>query len=266
MRKENKKGKKGLLMTAGIIVGIIIILIVVIAIIAGKNMKAMNQCMEAALEEVKNHYTVTEVDPGEYKELKIYGIMKFDVEQYHIEEIGNLSVMRVNMGLMQMGTFVITPKDKNLPLLSTDYMYILGNRKAYLELYDLVEEKDAQYTALLTALTNTLAGFEELEDVETTPAWYQDLLTVTSYKGGKADADSRLQEMLTESLKIYMENSKEFPLLDEAAKQEKIRITKEYTDGLIEKGGISTDVFKKALGDEVTREFFDGVFFGTKAE
>ena len=29
------------------------------------------------------------------------------------------------------------------------------------------------------------------------------------------------------------------------------------------KGGISTDVFKKELGPEVTKDFFDRVFFGT---
>ena len=38
----------------------------------------------------------------------------------------------------------------------------------------------------------------------------------------------------------------------EEKKQEKISLTLEYTDGLIEKGGISTDVFKKDLGAEKT--------------
>ena len=32
---------------------------------------------------------------------------------------------------------------------------------------------------------------------------------------------------------------------------------------LIEKGGISTNVFKKSLGDESTKVFFDNIFFGT---
>ena len=32
---------------------------------------------------------------------------------------------------------------------------------------------------------------------------------------------------------------------------------------LIEKGGISTDVFKKSLGNEATKVFFDEIFFGT---
>ena len=60
-----------------------------------------------------------------------------------------------------------------------------------------------------------------------------------------------------------MEHSKQLPLLSETEKNEKLAITVEYTDGLIEKGGISTDVFKKELGDAETKKFFDTVFFGT---
>ena len=50
---------------------------------------------------------------------------------------------------------------------------------------------------------------------------------------------------------------------EEKEKQEKLMITVNYTDGLITNGGISTDVFKKELGDEATKEFFDNIFFGT---
>ena len=69
--------------------------------------------------------------------------------------------------------------------------------------------------------------------------------------------------MLIDSLSVYIEHSKQFPMLSEEAKTEKLAITLEYTDGLIEKGGISTDVFKKQLGEEETKKFFDNVFFGT---
>ena len=92
--------------------------------------------------------------------------------------------MRVNMGVMQMATVVITPKDKNMPLLSADYMYILANRKCYLEFYDVVKEKDEQYNQLLTALSGVQSQYNHLDDIETSSAWYQHLLTVTSYKGG----------------------------------------------------------------------------------
>ena len=80
-----------------------------------KNVQVMNRTVDAVLTALKENFTVTPVDVGNYKKMKIYGIMKFDVEQYDIKELGNLSIMRMNMGLMQMATVVITPQDKNMP-------------------------------------------------------------------------------------------------------------------------------------------------------
>ena len=254
------KGRKKVLL---IISGIILLLILYLVIIANKNVKAMNNCVTSVLSELEQHYTVTPCDTGLYKEMRLNGIMKFHVEQYAIEELGNLSIMRVNMGVMQMATVVITPRDKNLPLLSADYMYILSNRKAYLEFYDVIKEKDSQYNQLLSTLSSIQEKYHYLKDIQTTPAWYADLLTVTSYKSGKSNADKDLEQMLIDSLKTYLEHSKQLPLLSESERAEKLAITVEYTDGLIEKGGISTDVFKKELGDEETKKFFDSVFFGT---
>jgi hypothetical protein len=267
MKTGKKKGstKKVVLIVLGVILALIAVLAIVIAIIAGGNVKAMDACVDAVLEELQKEHTVTPVDTGDYEEMTIYGIMKFHVEQYDIEDVGNLSVMRVNMGVMQMATVVITPQDKNLPLLSADFMYILGNRKAYLEFYDVVAEKDQQYLELLNALKDVQKNYDHLQSIETTPAWYQHLLTVTSYKGGDKKCDADLQQMLVDSVHTYLTYGKEFPTLTQAQREEKLAITVEYTDGLIEKGGISTDVFKKELGDEETKKFFDQVFFGTAA-
>lgn len=229
-----------------------------------KNILAMNNTVDAVLTKLKENFTITPIDVGNYKKMKIYGIMKFDVEQYHISEIGNLSIMRMNaLGLMQMATVVITPQDKNLPLLSADYMYILSNRKAYLEFYDVVEEKDDAYSTLLSTLAKDLERYKHLENIEASEAWYAPLLTVTSYKGGKPEADEDLKNMLLDSLSTYMTHAKSLPLLSNEAKTKKKEITVAYTDGLIEKGGISTDVFKKQLGPEETKNFFDNIFFGT---
>ena len=264
--KNKKLVGRILIIIASIVIIIIVAILSVIGLTAGKNLKAMNQCLDASLSKISDYYTLTKRDAGEYEKIKLYGILNFDADQYEIEELGNLSVMRVNMGFMQMATLVITPRDRNLPLLSADYMYIMGNRKAYLEFYDVVGQKDEQYQTLLTELSNQLAKYEELENITPSEAWYEHLLTVTAYKAGKADADAVLQEMLTDCLVTYLKQSQQFPLLEASARQEKLRITKEYTDGLIEKGGISTDVFKSALGEEETTRFFDNVFFGTLAE
>ena len=273
MRRSDKEskgkltGRKRILMIVlGVIIAVILVVTIVVVAIANKNVKAMNSCIEAVLNELEEQYTVTPVEAGEYEEMKLFGLMKFDVDQYHIEQLGNLSIMRVNMGMMQMATVVITPRDKNMPLLSADYMYILSNRKCYLEFYDVVKEKDDSYNQLLKALSEAQSKYDYLENIETTPAWYQHLLTVTTYKTGKTSADKDLEKMLVDSLEVYLDHAGQIPLLTEEEKKEKQSITLEYTDGLIEKGGISTDVFKKALGEEETKKFFDKVFFGTAAQ
>ncbi len=248
------------------LLALIVIVAIVTVVFATKNAKAMNRSVEAAMAELRNHYTVTAVDPGEYEDLTLYGLMKFDVEQYEIEGIGNLSVMRVNMGLMQMSTFVITPRDRNLPLLSTDYMYIFGKRTAYMEFYDVVARKDEVYNTLLANLDTAIGKYDHLENAEATPAWYAPLLTVTAYKNGGFAEDGDLTRMLTDCLDTYLEHAKTLPELTEEERAEKLAITVDYTDGLIEKGGISTDVFKSALGAETTKDFFDRVFFGTTAD
>ena len=114
-KKHTKKGTRGNKMKF-IILGILLAIILAIAIFimttANKNVTAMNNCIDAVLNELSQSYTMTPRDTGEYKNLSIYGIMKFHAEQYDIEELGNLSVMRMNMGIMQMATVVITPRDK----------------------------------------------------------------------------------------------------------------------------------------------------------
>ena len=246
-----------------VIACIILILIASVFIISGKNMKSMNHCIDAVLKELKEHYTMIPLDIGDYKTMKLNSFMKFNVEQYDTKELGNLSIMRVNMGVMQMATIVITPREKNMPLLSADYMYILSNRKSYLEFYDVVEEKDAQYQQLLTSLSNVLNSYQQLENTQASPAWYEHLLTTKAYKKGSSKNDLDMENMLLESLKTYISHSNQLPVLSANEKASKLAITVNYTDGLIEKGGISTDVFKKSLGNEETKKFFDNIFFCT---
>ena len=117
---------------------------------ASKNMKVMNRTLDSGMKTMSEYASFTPVDPGEYRQIKMYGVMKFDVSQYDIEDTGNLSVMKVNMGFMQMVSFIITPYKKNMPLLSMDFMYIMGKRKAYAEFYDLVADKTTpEYTKVL---------------------------------------------------------------------------------------------------------------------
>ena len=218
-KQKKKKRRKRMLIALGIILAVILALVIAICVIASMNMKAMNHSIDSVMDELRENYTVTPLDAGEYEEIKLYGIMKFNVEQYNIEELGNLSVMRINMGVMQMSSIVITPKDKNLPLLTADYIYLLTNRKAYLEFYDLVKEKDDTYNELLTNLSDIQENYNYLNNLEVSPAWYEHLLSVASYKACSINSDKDIERMLMDSLDAYIQHDKQLPLLSEEEKQ-----------------------------------------------
>ena len=254
---------------------VMLILLAVIALIVGffaicahKNKKVMQRTIDESMEILSSHFHVKELDPGEYAGIRVYGLMKFNVRQYDIEEIGNLSVMTTNMGFLQMASFVVTPFEKNLPLLSMDYMYFPGSRKAYNEVYDLVADKDSpEYQQVLETMKGLYETGKPLADMPRGELpWYDDLLTVKLYKSGKAKQDDEIRGLFCDAVGRYAECAESLPVLSEDEQAAKRQITQEYSDNLIEKGGVSTDVFKKALGPETTKDFFDRVFFGAVRE
>ena len=248
---------------------IIVLLVGAIAVFtavnASKNMKVMNSTLDAGMETLSGATEVTPVDAGEYSEIKMYGIMKFDVSQYDIKDLGNLSVMKVNMGMMQMVSYIITPYEKDMPMLSMDFMYIYGKRKAYAEFYDLTEDSSApQYVQVMDKIRGFEDRYSDLENISTEPAWYDDLITVALHKAGRREDDEKIKEMFSAAISTYMTSASELDTLSDEAASKKHDITQGYCDELVEKGGVSTDVFKKNLGEEKTKDFFDKVLFGTE--
>ena len=253
---------------------VLLVIFLLIAALAGfivfnasQNMKVLNSTYNSGMKTLSDCTGVAPVDAGEFKQIKMYGLMKFDVSQYEINDTGNLSVMKVNMGFMQMISFVITPYDKNMPLMSMDFMYIMGKRKAYVEFYDLVADKTSDdYISVLDKIKEFESKYSSLEDISTDPAWYDDLMTIALHKAGKRpDDDEQIEEMFCDAIRCYMEKANELDKLSDEEKAVKREITQKYSDNLISKGGVSTNVFKKALGEDKTKEFFDKVFFGTES-
>ena len=265
MEENDVKGKKRWPKVLLVIVLLIGALAGFIAFNASRNMKVMNRTLDLGMKTLSEYAEVTPVDAGGFSEIKMYGLLKFNVSQYDVKELGNLSVMTVNMGFMQMVSYVITPYDKNMPLLSMDFMYILGNRKAYAEFYDLVSDRESsEYISVLDHIKEFEKKYSSLEDIQTDPTWYDDLLTVVLHKAGKRADDEKIEAMFCDAIRSYMEKANELGELSAEEKAEKLALTQKYSDDLISKGGVSTDVFKNALGEEKTKEFFDKVFFGTE--
>lgn len=228
-----------------------------------RNTKVMNRLISDGLEIFSRRFAVKELDAGEYSKIRIYGVMTFKVKKYRIEGVGNLSIMTVNMGVMQMLTFVVTPLEKDLPLMSADYIFTLSKRKAILEFYDLTENSSSPaYQNILNELSKIQARYSDLKDAPKTHAWYDNLMTVSSSKTGRVREDPRLQKLFAESAECLAKFAAVSPELDEAAKDKKRALICDYANGLVERGGLSTDVFKKCLGAEKTKDFFKKVFFG----
>ncbi len=246
-----------------VLLALIVLIAAVITVFAVKNNKQVKACIETTLAEVSENHTVREIDTGDYGEMTMYGVLKVHSKQYEIEDLGNLSVMTVNAGVMQMATVIFSPFDKDLPLLSCDYMYMLSNRTAYVEFYDLVEIKTPAYMKWMERYEELRTRYGDLEDTEASSGWYDYLITVAIYKKAAAAQDARAIALLGDAVSLYMDQADACPLLDAEARQTKIAAVKAYSDRLIDEGGVSTSLFKAALGEEVTRDFFDQVFFGT---
>ena len=209
---------------------------------------------------LKEKYTLTKLDAGEFASLKASG-MKFSVEAYRAEGLGHVSVMRAKgfFGLMKMDTLMIVPTDIDLPLYSYDRIYAMGNDTLIIELYDTMGEKKANISSINGVKSRFAHLPERFAKGEEPKHWYDSirLPETTSKKGKKCSAgfDAYTLTYISEYLCL------EANACDRA---EKIARTDVYANGLVSQGGPATDVFKQEFGEEKTSSIIRGVLFGTK--
>ena len=206
---------------------------------------------------VKGSFPLTEIDCGEFAKMKVSG-MNFEITAFKAEGLGHISVMRASgfMGLMKMDTLIINPSDVDLPLYSYDRIFAMGNDTLITELYDTMV---GDYSD--ESLIKVKEGYTDLAERDPGEHWYDSIKLPSSIsKKGKKNHTARLDELTVKHFEAYLTSSAA-AVTDKAAKQEK---AKAYVNGLLEKGGPSTDVFKKSIGEAKTRELFENILFGTK--
>lgn len=145
--------------------------------------------------------------------------------------------MKLNMGVMQMATFVLTPDEKDIPVLSEDYMFMLPIRKTYLEIYDLVINNDDTYKSYLEQFDEIKSRYADIPDTDHSETWYSSLITVDTYKLSNSGNDDATAEMLAENVRLMLRMADEYPTLSEEEVESKRQIVVDYSDGLIERGG-----------------------------
>ena len=214
---------------------------------------------EKLLSLISKRHPLTEIDCGEFAKMKVSGI-NFNISAYKAEGLGHVSVMRAvgMLGLMKMDTLIINPTELDLPLYSYDRIFAMGNDTLIVELYDTLLGEFSE-----DKLLERKEGFYYLPERDPGEHWYDSikLKSSISKKGKKKDVSNGFEYLTMEHLYAYLYSSEAKPVQDCEKKQEKARF---YVDGLITKGGPSTDVFKKSIGEERTRALFENILFGTK--
>ena len=213
------------------------------------------------LELIKKNHDLTPKSVGDFKTFKAKG-MTFVCEAYDAEGLGHVSVMRAKgfFGLMKMDTLVIAPVQKDMPLLSYDRIYAMGNDTLIVELYDTMSEKKADLSSIVSVKNKFSHLPERFAEGEEPKHWYDDirLFETTSKKGKKGNSDD-FDAYTLEYISAFLALD-----CDECDASEKIARTEVYATGLITQGGPATDVFKQEFGDEKTGEIIRKVLFGTK--
>ena len=203
-------------------------------------------------------HPLTELDCGEFAKMRVSG-MKFTIHAYKAAGLGHVSVMRASgfLGLMKMDTLIINPTELDLPLYSYDYISAMGNETLIVELYDTLLGEYSEEKLLEVKAKEKYSALPERDPGE---HWYDSIkLPCSISKKSKKKHTPELDSLTLEHFNAYMQSSIEKG--DKATKQNKARV---YVNGLIEKGGPSTDVFKKSIGEAKTRELFENILFGTK--
>lgn len=208
---------------------------------------------------INKKFSLTEIDCGEFAEMKVNG-MKFSIRAYKAEGLGHVSVMRAKgfFGLMKMDTLIINPTEIDLPLYSYDRIFAMGNDTLIVELYETML---GEYSEEGMTQVKEREKYSAIPERDPGEHWYDSIKLQSSIsKKGKKKHLPLMTSLIDQHFEAYFASSKN-AVTDKAAKQEKARV---YVNGLIEKGGPSTDVFKKAIGEAKTRQLFETILFGTK--
>ena len=133
----------------------------------------------------------------------------------------------------------------------------MGNDTLIFELYDtLLGDTD------LSALEQVKQEAANLPDHDLGEHWYDSIkLTESISKKGKKMHTVPFDVLTKNYMDAYLADCAKAANCEESIKRKKASV---YVEGLLSHGGPSTDVFKKALGDEITAKLFRKVLFGTQ--
>ncbi len=195
---------------------------------------------------LKERFALKDVTPDTYRTMGS-PMMRFCLEQYEAEGLGNLCVLktRAMLGLMKLVTVVVTPNTgKNVPFLLIDTMDMGKKNLCYVEYYDCTAD-GADRDLLLAAG----APYADVAEYAEKPAWY----VSERMKGSliKTGDKARLEQMAMDALTAYREQAAAAPV-----KAENIDGLKAFQQRMVKEGNPSTAALTRTLGKEGAEAFF----------
>lgn len=195
---------------------------------------------------LKERFALKDVTPDTYRTMGS-PMMRFCLEQYEAEGLGNLCVLktRAMLGLMKLVTVVVTPNTgKNVPFLLIDTMDMGKKHLCYVEYYDCTAD-GADRDLLLAAG----APYADVAEYAEKPAWY----VSERMKGSliKTGDKARLEQMAMDALTAYREQAAAAPV-----KAENIDGLKAFQQRMVKEGNPSTAALTRTLGKEGAEAFF----------
>ena len=195
---------------------------------------------------LKERFVLREVTPEKYRTMGSL-MMRFRLEQYEAEGLGNVCVLRTKamLGLMELLTVAVTPSSgKNVPFLLIDTMDMGKKHLCYVEYYDCTAN-GADKDLLLAAA----APYADVADYAEKPAWY-----ISERMAGsliKVGDRARLEQIALDALQAYGEQAAAAPV-----KPENLAGLKTFQQRMIREGNPSTAALTRALGKEGAETFF----------
>ena len=240
---------------------IITILLSIFIYIVFRNTKLVYKSIEDINNLIKSKYSLKSIDIGEFKKLTAYGVISFNSEIYHIKDLGILSILTSNLGFMQLFTLQIVPFEKDLPLLTVDIMYMFNKRIFFIEIYDLMlDNKNAEYKSFLNQVEEVKKNFSEFENFKVKENWYTQLISGLLSKKYTIKDEQKFVELLNKIITMFIEYSIKEKKIENLEK--KVALVEGFGNKLVDKSGISTDMFKRLFGVDRTRKFLGNVLFG----
>ena len=177
----------------------------------------------------------------------------FTIEQYAIEDIGNLSVMNGSaaMGTKTREVITITPIYKDAPILEYNRFMWLGKDNITINLFDLTASR-GDYSDF----DEILEEFEDYTDIDRAPEWYDSILRKESVAKNGKKATLVMSDLFVSYLEKYLQLVKKGKDCDNS------QLIASFTEKLVSEGGELTTAFVEHNSKEKIEELYKKIIFG----